>query len=564
MIGKNHVLVIGTKIDLLPRRTDLGQLAKWLRATLSRYKVRALDIKLVSSWTQRGINEAVGRMLDLRRGVDVFVVGAANAGKSMFIHRLLDQLEQRFPNGKVEEVERPMVSDTPGTTLGIMPLRAFRKNATSRLFASLYDTPGIHQPQSMQNLLPIEEYEAVQPTREFSVRNRRPAKDVVYALRNSGEPLTAEAVEAGLRAPVRYLWGPRGAAPVAVVEVVPPVSSMLHLSFIAVEDLEIRCESAHSLGLEGAEEIQPPEGLSLARVCYIDVPEEISQEGDVLCDVALAGFGWFAVTASAAAGTASGRQSESSKFTLRVYGPPRLKVKFGMFPMPIAGLPGLIPALPDQDDDGYDISLDDDDDKGHVPKTDPPPEDDDEPEEMRGLLDLRVDADGSLRTLPQEDVDADDDYDRDEMFSQRLRQSAFDRGLDDATLPDDDFEDYDPFGGSYSAGLVDDWAEPPMSGSQQRGKTRGAGWADGLQAGGLSERERKYGTDASDSRRSARPQHSKRESRNVEDASQNSSARPGRKPSVTPQKSEGSPAASPSAIGRGAGGTGGLVRRIKR
>ena len=35
--------------------------------------------------------------------VPSFVVGAANAGKSAFIRRLLDRLEVKFPQGKVEQ-----------------------------------------------------------------------------------------------------------------------------------------------------------------------------------------------------------------------------------------------------------------------------------------------------------------------------------------------------------------------------------------------------------------------------------------------------------------------------
>ena len=32
--------------------------------------------------------------------------------------------------GKIDDVERPVVSETPGTTLGIIPLRAFRRSRT--------------------------------------------------------------------------------------------------------------------------------------------------------------------------------------------------------------------------------------------------------------------------------------------------------------------------------------------------------------------------------------------------------------------------------------------------
>ena len=47
-----------------------------------------------------------------------------------------------LPRKMQRQGERPTVSRTPGTTLGLIQLRAFRRSATSPVFASLYDTPG--------------------------------------------------------------------------------------------------------------------------------------------------------------------------------------------------------------------------------------------------------------------------------------------------------------------------------------------------------------------------------------------------------------------------------------
>eukprot|EP00439_Symbiodinium_sp_Y106_P029004 s5678_g3.t1 len=130
------------QIDLLPPKTKLELVEKWLLYILRRKKLRVVNVKLVSNETGKHINHAVNAIIEARSGMDVFVVGAANAGKSRFITRLLDRLEVKFPQGKVEDCPRPIVSRTPGTTLGTIQLRAFRRSATSPVFASLYDTPG--------------------------------------------------------------------------------------------------------------------------------------------------------------------------------------------------------------------------------------------------------------------------------------------------------------------------------------------------------------------------------------------------------------------------------------
>jgi nitric-oxide synthase len=71
----------------------------------------------------------------------VFILGAANVGKSAFVRAMLREMSQfeganfdaaAMSSGKYLPVESAM----PGTTLGLIPLQAFESGGT------LYDTPG--------------------------------------------------------------------------------------------------------------------------------------------------------------------------------------------------------------------------------------------------------------------------------------------------------------------------------------------------------------------------------------------------------------------------------------
>lgn len=135
-IGKNPVLLVVTKADLLPRGTDDVALARWIEDEVGFRRLTLAGLHLVSARTGDGMPEAVADMCALRRGRDVVVVGAANVGKSSFTRAALDVLRRK---GDVAAPARrlPLASPMPGTTLGVIPLRAFDGKAT------LYDTPGV-------------------------------------------------------------------------------------------------------------------------------------------------------------------------------------------------------------------------------------------------------------------------------------------------------------------------------------------------------------------------------------------------------------------------------------
>jgi len=81
----------------------------------------------------------------------VFVLGAANVGKSYFIGSFLEE----SMGGKPRRL--PISSATPGTTLAPVPIDAFGGGS------QLYDTPGVHLQHRMSAQLLPRELQAVQP-----------------------------------------------------------------------------------------------------------------------------------------------------------------------------------------------------------------------------------------------------------------------------------------------------------------------------------------------------------------------------------------------------------------
>ena len=83
------MIVVGTKVDLLPRGTDLGAVGEWLVDSAAARRVSAVSAHLVSSRTGDGVGAAVASIRRERKGRDTYVMGAANVGKSAFIRALV-------------------------------------------------------------------------------------------------------------------------------------------------------------------------------------------------------------------------------------------------------------------------------------------------------------------------------------------------------------------------------------------------------------------------------------------------------------------------------------------
>lgn len=90
--GKPRILVVN-KCDLLPRGTALHRVTQWVRRQAKAAGVKGLlEVLPVSAVTGQGFEELCGSVRAHRKGRDVYVIGAANAGKSSFVNRLMAEV----------------------------------------------------------------------------------------------------------------------------------------------------------------------------------------------------------------------------------------------------------------------------------------------------------------------------------------------------------------------------------------------------------------------------------------------------------------------------------------
>jgi nitric-oxide synthase len=102
LIGANPIILVATKVDLLPKGTSLEAVADWLtQATLAR-KLNVISIHLTSAKAATGISGVASVIQRQRQGRDVYVMGSANVGKSAFITALLRECFLGFPHNPSE------------------------------------------------------------------------------------------------------------------------------------------------------------------------------------------------------------------------------------------------------------------------------------------------------------------------------------------------------------------------------------------------------------------------------------------------------------------------------
>ena len=155
-VGKNPIILVANKIDLLPKSTNLNRLKNWLRSVSKKAGLNVKEVYLTSAKKGHSLDELAKDMEQMRKEKDIYVTGVTNVGKSTFLNAFI----QRSTGIK----EAITTSYFPGTTLGFITIPLDDNSA-------LIDTPGIMNEHQLAHYVSNQDLKKVIPNKEIKPRN---------------------------------------------------------------------------------------------------------------------------------------------------------------------------------------------------------------------------------------------------------------------------------------------------------------------------------------------------------------------------------------------------------
>lgn len=155
-VGDNPVLLVGNKVDVLPKSLKRSKIKDWMRQTANLAGLRPIDVALTSGKNGDDVPALMDLIEKYREGRSVYVVGVTNVGKSTLINQIIkdatgDSKEvittSRFPGTTLDRIEIPLDDET-----------------------FLIDTPGIIHNDQMAHYLTPKDLKYVSPQKEIKPR----------------------------------------------------------------------------------------------------------------------------------------------------------------------------------------------------------------------------------------------------------------------------------------------------------------------------------------------------------------------------------------------------------
>lgn len=152
----DNVLVILNKRDVLPKSSDDQSIIKEAQRRLKIENIKPKDIIITSSSKNLNLEVLFNKMNELRKGKDVYFVGASAVGKSTMVNDIL----KSYKNDTARVISTFRVE---GTSLDVMEIPLDDNS-------SIYDTPGIYSPASFLNQVERPLLKYIVPREEVSPR----------------------------------------------------------------------------------------------------------------------------------------------------------------------------------------------------------------------------------------------------------------------------------------------------------------------------------------------------------------------------------------------------------
>ncbi len=166
LTGNEDVLLVGNKMDLLPKNVKHTKILNWLRLMLKTQGFTVLDSVLVSAKYGDNFDELMDKIYQYKRNRNVYIVGSTNVGKSKIVNQIL----RRYLGAASDIVTESM---SPQTTIGMIGFKLLDNTY-------IYDTPGVINKHQYTHYLTRPSYKLTVPNREI--------KPIIYQL-NEGQSL---------------------------------------------------------------------------------------------------------------------------------------------------------------------------------------------------------------------------------------------------------------------------------------------------------------------------------------------------------------------------------------
>lgn len=149
----NPIIIVGNKFDLLPQSVKESRIRHWVMMRSHALGVRPEEVFVTSATKKQYVKELTQKIDRLRRGRDVYVLGASNVGKSTLINQMIAPA--------IDDSSLITTSYFPGTTLGKIEIPLDGGSY-------LIDTPGIIQKDQVNYFLKGKDLKQVTPKKRLN------------------------------------------------------------------------------------------------------------------------------------------------------------------------------------------------------------------------------------------------------------------------------------------------------------------------------------------------------------------------------------------------------------